>query len=383
MNAAFLPSLIVMFAVSLATIALIGLICYGLYFLISLPLRRQERARILIDLMELQESTDHDPAATIKELSQTHDPSLGVRFHVLGAYLESGRSLSESLKRVPRLLPDSIRGSLMVGEHLGSFRQILPVCQTQLRDAASTVQNVTRYLVLSLFLALPTLLTVTIFTVQVWPKMMMIASDYDVVPLPIIASFVDYLPNILLTLAVIYAFLYLSALFYIGGPRLRGWLENGIAPITHGLVLRVPWVRKRILRNFSIMLSTLLDAGVPETEALELAAEASANRALKRRVKRCVQALESGETLEQAIQWLDSTPELSWRLRLAAKRHDGFKAALQGWCEWLHAKAQIQEQSTAQWFSITMIFVHGLMAASLSISLFHLITSIIDQGTLW
>ncbi len=383
MGAASLPSLIMVIGTTLAAILTIGLICYGLYFLISLPLRRQERARILIDLMELQENTDRDPAATIKELSQTQDPALGVRFHVLGAYLESGRSLAESLKCVPRLLPDSIRESLVVGEQLGSFRKILPVCQIQLRDAASTIQNVTRYLVLSLFLALPTLLTVTIFSIQVWPKMMMIADDYGVTPLPVVASFVDYLPQVLLVIAIVYALLYLLALFYIGGPRLRGWLENGIVPITHGIVLRIPWVRKRLLRNFSMMLSTLLDAGVPEAKALELAAHASANRALKRRVRRCIQSLEAGETLEQALQRLDSTPELAWRLRLAAKRSDGFKTALQGWWEWLHTKARLQEQTTAQWFSITMIFVHGLIAASLSISMFHVITSIIDQGTLW
>ena len=163
MSAITLHSVVISIGLSLIALVSLSLICYVLYFLVSLPLRRQERARILIDLLELQEHADQDPAGAIKRLSQTQDPSLGVRFHILGAYLEAGRSLSESLKLVPQLLPDTLTGSLIVGERLGSLRPILPVCQTQLRDAASTVQNVTRYLILTLFLAL--FLAGTLFSV--------------------------------------------------------------------------------------------------------------------------------------------------------------------------------------------------------------------------
>jgi hypothetical protein len=81
----------------------------------------------------------------------------------------------------------------------------------------------------------------------------------------------EFLPKILLLLSIIYSILYLGAFLYVGGPRLRRWLEAGISPFTHAFLLKVPWYRKRLLRNFSLMLGILLDADVPESEALLLA----------------------------------------------------------------------------------------------------------------
>ena len=358
-------------------------VCYGFYFLVSLPLRRQERARILIDLLELQANQHYEPTQAIKELSRTKDPALGVRFHLLAGYLESGLSLSEALKRVPRLLPEPIVGSLTVGETLGSLSKVLPACQTHLTDAASTVRNVTNHLLLGLFVALPSLITLAIFTFQVWPKIQMIGADYNVQAIPLIQLVTSFLPKILVVLSVAYGLYYLGALFYVGGPRFRRWLENGIAPFTHALALHIPWYRNRVLRNFSLMLGVLLDSGVAESEALTLAANASANQAFKRRVRHCNHALKNGETLERAIKNLDTTRELSWRLRLAARQPGGFQTALKGWWECLHTKARQQEQLSAQFFSVGMILLNGLIAATLSISTFHLITQIIEQGTLW
>lgn len=358
-------------------------LCYGLYYLVSLPLRRQERARILVDLLELQGAEQKDPASAIKELSKTQDPALGVRFHILAGYLESGMALSDALKRVPRLLPESIAGALQVGETLGDYRKVLPVCQTMLKDAAASVKNVTSNFIILLFIALPSLSVLTMFTIILWPKFQQISQDYQTTSLPLFITTMGFLPKILILLSIIYGALYLGAILYVGGPRLRRWLEAGISPFTHSVLLYVPWYRKRLLRNFSLLLGILLDAGVPESEALSLAGQTTPNRAFKRQVKRCQLSLESGNSLETAIKTLDKTPELAWRLRVASQQKAGFRYALEGWWQWLHAKARQQEQSAAECFSISMVLINGLLTAILSIGVFHLLTSIIEQGTLW
>jgi type II secretory pathway component PulF len=357
--------------------------CYALYFLVSLPLRRQERARVLVDLLELQEAQQQDPATAIKELSKTQDPALGVRFHILASYLESGMTLSDALKRVPRLLPEAITGVLQVGETLGDYRKVLPVCQTMLKDAASSIRNVTSNLILLLFIALPSLLILAVLSFSIWPKFQQIYQDYQTPSLPLIVATMEFLPKILLLLSIIYAALYLGAFLYVGGPRLRRWLEVGISPFTHALLLKVPWYRKRLLRDFSLMLGILLDADVPESEALLLAGQITPNQAFKRQVRRCSLSLESGNSLETAIQTLDKTPELAWRLRIASQQQAGFRYALKGWWQWLHAKAMQQEQSAVESFSIGMVLINGLLTAVLSIGVFHLISSVIEQGSLW
>jgi hypothetical protein len=100
-------------------------------------------------------------------------------------------------------------------------------------------------------------------------------------------------------------------------------------------------------------------------------------------VKRCRLSLESGNSLETAIQALDKTPELAWRLRIASQQQAGFRYALKGWWQWLHGKAMQQEQSAAECFSIGMVLLNGLLTAILSIGVFHLISSAIEQGSLW
>jgi type II secretory pathway component PulF len=292
-------------------------------------------------------------------------------------------TLSDALKRVPRLLPEAITGVLQVGETLGDYRKVLPVCQTMLKDAASSIRNVTSNLILLLFIARPSLLLLAVFSFSIWPRFQQIYQNYQTPSLPLIVTTMEFFPKILLLLSIIYATLYLGAFLYVGGPRLRRWLEVGISPFTHALLLKVPWYRKRLLRNFSLMLGILLDAEVPESEALLLAGQITPNQAFKRQVKRCSLSLESGNSLETAIQALDKTPELAWRLRIASQQQAGFRYALEGWWQWLHAKAMQQEQSAVESFSIGMVLINGLLTAVLSIGVFHLISSVIEQGTLW
>ena len=60
------------------------------YFVFSLPLRRQERARFFLDLLESGLRQGRSPENVITSISQTRDPSVGVRFHLLAAHVASG-----------------------------------------------------------------------------------------------------------------------------------------------------------------------------------------------------------------------------------------------------------------------------------------------------
>ena len=55
-------------------------------------------------------------------------------------------------------------------------------------------------------------------------------------------------------------------------------------------------------RDFSTMLAILLDSGVPEPEAVALAADGTANTVFRRRAARAVESLRQGVNLTQAVQ---------------------------------------------------------------------------------
>src|SRR2546430_9717994 len=89
-------------------------IVYVIYFLLTLPMRRNERARLFVDLLERGLRDGESAERSIAEAAATHDRALGKRFRLLAAYLEDAMRLSEALDRVPRLLSPQLRAPLKV-----------------------------------------------------------------------------------------------------------------------------------------------------------------------------------------------------------------------------------------------------------------------------
>src|SRR4030081_862739 len=107
---------------------------YLIYFLLTLPMRRNERARIFLDLLELGLRNGRSPEAAITAVAASRDRSLGVRFHLLAAHLEKGLGLHDALERVPRLVPPEVKAMLQTGERIGDLSKVLPACRQFLND---------------------------------------------------------------------------------------------------------------------------------------------------------------------------------------------------------------------------------------------------------
>ena len=369
------------------TVIPLALAMFLLFYLLSLPLRRQERGRILLDLLSLDDTDNRSLASVIHELSQTRDRDLGARFHLLGAYLKEGQSFQEAVKRVPRLLPVEIQHILCAGEVMGDFRKVLPCCQALLNDAAQSVRLATNnYALLTLILG-PSLVVMVLFYLGIWPKLLMLINDYKanaLQELPFLVAFIsENLPTMIAILAAIVLALIGSAIAYVGGPRLKRWIESGIPPLTDWVSLMIPWRRQRLQRNLTLMLGVLIDHGVPEDEALLLSAQCTGNRLIIRRARRAIDKLASGENLAEAIRHLDPAPELAWRLRLATRHQDGFRAALEGWWQCLHARAARQEFNAAQISTTLIVLFNGLITGAIAYTVFFSLTQIIEEGLLW
>src|SRR5512142_1169837 len=81
--AAAVPLLLLAAVVELA---LAACVLYVLFFLLTLPMRRRERARIFLDLLELGLREGRTPEKAIVEASASRDPAAGARFHLLAAH---------------------------------------------------------------------------------------------------------------------------------------------------------------------------------------------------------------------------------------------------------------------------------------------------------
>jgi len=360
------------------------LAAWFLYYLLSVPMRRQERGRFFLDLLSTTLRQGKPLEQSLIEISNTRDKAPGVRFHLMAAYLEKGSRLSEALEKVPRLLPPQVASLLRAGEKSGDLQKVLPVCNYLVKDAESNVRGAVSYLVVIAFALSPfSLFVLNTLAVFVFPKFKEVmegmgggGSDYFL----FLAGSIRWL---MLVQGCLFAGLVIAAVFYVGGPRLARLLQFQSSPFVDRIAWSVPWKRRRLLRNFSMMLAIMLDSGMSEADALRLAADSVVNEIFRRRLERAEAALAGGMKLTEAISSLDDAGEFRWRLTNATHGHGGFLRALTGWHESLDAKAFQEEQTAAHTVTSALVLVNGMIVAMVVTGVFSALISIINAGVLW
>lgn len=354
---------------------------YLVHFFFTIPMRRMERARLFLDLLEDALKRGQPIEEMILSIAQSRDRMVGVRFHMLAAEIEGGLTFGAALEKMPRFLPLQIAAMLRAGEKLGDLKKVLPACREILRDRPASVRSAVHYMILFVLIFSPVFITVTVLTtVFVIPKFREVAAGMGISLWPL-TSFVFAMAssNILIGIEIIISLaMALMVLFYVGGPQFARIFQLNGLPIVDWIAWRIPWKQKRLQRTFSAMLAVLLDGGVPETEAVRLAGEATANKICRHRAARVMVALEQGTRLDEAVRAFDGAGEFHWRLTNATQVRGGFLQALRGWHEALDAKAFQQEEASAHVITSGLVILNGLLVALIAIGMFGMLVMILN-----
>jgi len=381
------PAQIALVALSLTVgIALEIGVVYVVFFLLTLPMRRNERARLFLDLLELGLKEGRSPEAALVDAAASRDPALGARFYLLGAHLEKGRRLGEALADVPRLLPPQVVAMLRAGERIGDITKVLPASRRLLGDGVSQVRGALNYLLILGFVVTPFSLFIPILlAAKIIPQFKLVfAGMAEGVPLPAFSALVLSGGNVVMGVQIAMLLLiWFLILGYLGGSRFHNWLGRFVPGAPDWIRFHLPWRRKRLQRDFSAVLAVLLDAGVPEGEAVTLAADATANSAFRRRAEEIRAFLNNGVKLPDAIRRVDDTGELHWRLANALHRGRDFLRALSGWHEALDAKAFQLEQTAAQIATTALVLLNGLIIGSIVAAVFLVLIRLVNEVALW
>jgi len=369
---------LICFVVPLAALAAL------MHTLLSLPLRRRERARFFLDLLETALAQGRSVEPTLAAMAESRDRAMGVRFHLLAAHLENGLRLGAALEKVPRLLPAQISATLRVGEKLGDLRRVLPACRETLREGSAGLQSAMHYLLVLVLVFSPiAVFLMALLRAKVVPSLRHIFGVMSETR-PVFPEFIlSHMHWLVWAQASVVLVLMIAALVYIGGPRLTGWLQLGVLPFVDSLAWRVPWKRKRLQRAFSATLAVLLDGGVPELEAVRLAGECTANAICGRCARRVMAALEQGAKLNDAVRTFDDSGEFHWRFTNACHGRDGFLRSLNGWHETLDAKAFQQEEAAAHAVTSGLVVLNGLIVALVATAVFGLLISVMETAAIW
>lgn len=353
-----------------------------LHYLVSLPLVRRDRARFFLDLLETALDGTQPVEPAIISAAESRDLVMGPNFQLLAAYLEQGRRLGEALDAVPSFLPPQINAMLKAGEKMGDFKRVLPACREVVRVPPDTVRNTMHYMVGILLLTGPIVIgLVGMISVFILPKMREVAAGMGEALQPVALLVFQLNHSHLLVGFELGLFLVLAAVVvvYIGGPASTRLFQSRIFPLVDWIAWQVPWKRKKLLRAFSAMLAVLLDAGVPEPEAVRLAGDSTANSICQARAARVNAALANGTKLDDAVRSFDDNGEFHWRLANAVHGRGGFFQALRGWHGALDAKAYQQQETATHFATSGLVILNGVVVGLIAAALFSIITGVLKE----
>jgi len=350
-----------------------------IHFFFSLPMRRAERARLFLDLVEGALKRGQSIEEMILSIAQSRDRTVGVRFHLLAAHIESGLRFVAALEKVPRFLLPQIAAMLRAGEKLGDLKSVLPACREILRDRPAAVRSAVNYLIVVVLLFSPVFIFVVMMTmVFVVPKFREVAAGMGVQLWPLTQFVFANTGSLIAFEIIITLMMILATLTYIGGPAFVRWFQFRGLPVVDWVAWRIPWKQKRLQRTFSAMLAVLLDGGVPETGAIRLAGDCTANEICRRRAQHVIAAIEQGTKLDDAVRAFDDSGEFHWRLTNATHSRGGFLNALRGWHEALDAKAFQQEEGTAHVVTSGLVILNGVLVALIATAMFGILVAVLN-----
>src|ERR1051325_403482 len=264
---------------SLAGLLPCTVILYLVWLGVRAGQRRQQRARCFIDLLDLGLAQGRTVEEIVQSLSQRRVRDMGVRFHLLAAWMERGLRLTAALAEVPLFLPRHISAMLRVGEEIGNIRRVLPVCRAPLKDAFSSTQQNLNDLMVLLFVSPVGPVLLWVLSIFIFPKLRMIVQDMGDLggeqavvsgAQPWSSGLFEWgllLANVTLALWLLF---WLAVSVQGTSAWLSRWFVPGWSRLADRIAFRVPWMHKRMQRDFSAMLSLLLDHDVPEAKAVRM-----------------------------------------------------------------------------------------------------------------
>jgi hypothetical protein len=342
--------------------------------------KRRERGASLLTLLEIGLQQGRTPEQTFLSLAARRIADMGPLFESVVKRMQSGLRLGAALDAEPRLLPPSARAMIKVGEELGDVQRVLPACRLSINTGSARSNSVLNNLMVLLFVSPVGPVLIWLISTWVFPKLQDLAKDMTTGGTR--EGFLMFEWSVLLAKTITWLWLTLWLATWLRDPqsRLHQWLGATLSGVIQRVNFLLPWRRKRMQRDFSVMFSLMLDAGVTEERALRLAADCAANVVFANRVERAIAELRRGVKLTDALARLDDRGEFRWRLRNAAEPPRSFAMALAGWHETLDAKAFQLEQAASQVITTGFVFLNGAMVSMVAIGFFQVLIAIMEEA---
>lgn len=244
---------------------------------------------------------------------QTENVKMQKALHAARADVEKGESFATALSRHPKVFPELMVQMAKAGEASGSLDTAMERMAVQFEKSAKTQALVKKAMIYPVVVACVAVAVVIVMLVVVIPRYMDMFGELGV-DLPVItkavialSTFIQHfwfiiIPIIIALVAVVKAY---------------GRTDSG-KHVFGGLQLKIPAIKNLVVKSacsqMARTLSTLLVAGVPLTEAVDIVADTMPNIWFKEALKDALGQIVIGVPLSQPLQTCGLFPPMVYHM---------------------------------------------------------------------
>lgn len=244
---------------------------------------------------------------------QTENVKMQKALYAVRADVEKGESFADSLAQHPKVFPELLIQMARAGEASGSLETAMERMATQFEKSAKTQALIKKAMIYPIVVALVAVAVVIVMLVFVIPRYMDMFDELGV-DLPAITRMVVSLSN------------FVQGFWYIIIPGIiavivvfRMWAKTYTGKHVLGkLALKIPAIQNLVTKSASALmartLSTLLTAGVPLVEAVDIVADTMGNVWFKEALKNAVEQIMIGVPLSQPLQTSGLFPPMVYHM---------------------------------------------------------------------
>lgn len=244
---------------------------------------------------------------------QTENQKLQKAVQEVRADVEKGESFAESLARHPKVFPELLIQMAKAGEASGSLDTAMERMAIQFEKSAKTQALVKKAMIYPVVVALVAVAVVIVMLVFVIPRYMDMFAELGT-DLPWITRMVVAMSNFIQNFWFIIIPVIIATVF-----ALKAWAKTSSGKHVLGkLQLKIPAVKNLVVKSAASQmartLSTLLAAGVPLVEAVDIVADTMTNIWFKEALKEAVQQIIIGVPLSQPLQTCGLFPPMVYHM---------------------------------------------------------------------
>lgn len=244
---------------------------------------------------------------------QTENAKLQKAIQAVRADVEKGESFADSLAQHPKVFSELLIQMARAGEASGSLDVAMERMAVQFEKSAKTQALVKKAMIYPVVVALVAIAVVIVMLVFVIPRYMDMFEELGT-ELPWITMMVVRLSNFIQGFWYIIIPVIVAIVF-----ALRTWAKTSSGKHILGRVqLKIPAIKNLVVKSASSQmsrtLSTLLAAGVPLVEAVDIVADTMTNVWFKEALKEAVSQIMIGVPLSQPLQTSGLFPPMVYHM---------------------------------------------------------------------